>query len=152
MAVDELDDKVQKLKDRMAAALQPYQTFMLQELHFRVIDLTEDYRSTIVSSAEDEKRFQEVKTTLVEIQQLRQVIHEERLGYKQAAVEQKQQQTEATAAIRGDISDLKTELQSSQARSANASSRPTRYIAASPAPAHGTRTLCSRRRATRTRR
>ncbi|KAK5127055.1 hypothetical protein LTR85_008414 [Meristemomyces frigidus] len=118
-SLDELNDRVQKLKDRMSVALQPYQALMLQELNSRIDDIAGEYKSGATTTREEnDKRLKEVENIQREMQQIGQALHQERLDYKQAAVEQREAEAENTAAIRSDIaemrSDIKTDIKSNQ--------------------------------------
>jgi len=59
-SLDEMHDKVQKMKERTMAAMQPYMTLMTQEVYSKLDDLVEESRTTATNIEEGNKRSQEI--------------------------------------------------------------------------------------------
>lgn len=109
--LDELNEKVQKFKDRINDALQVYQAMMLQEIFNKVDSLESIVQS---NSSEDQMRFEETASTMKAVQEqltMYQEFEKDTLEYKQYLWEDvKQQQNDNTSAIRGDLAEMRTEM------------------------------------------
>lgn len=110
-ALDELNDKVQKFKDRVNDALQVYQARMLQEIFNKVDSLESTVQS---NSSEDQTRFEETTAAMKAVQEqlmMYQEFEKDTLEYKKYLSEDiKQQQTQDTSSIRGDLAEMRTEM------------------------------------------
>ncbi|KAI7169031.1 hypothetical protein KC316_g11541 [Hortaea werneckii] len=81
-SLDELHDKVQKLKSDVTMAMQPYMALMLQDIYVSVGDIAEDFQKASSSSEESSKRIQQITTMLEQIQEQDQILHTAALDYQ----------------------------------------------------------------------
>ncbi|KAI7534482.1 hypothetical protein KC331_g12537 [Hortaea werneckii] len=81
-SLDELHDKVQKLKSDVTVAMQPYMALMLQDIYVSVGDMAEDFQKASSSSEESSKRIQQITTMLEQIQEQDQILHTATLDYQ----------------------------------------------------------------------
>ncbi|KAI7460128.1 hypothetical protein KC357_g9054 [Hortaea werneckii] len=86
-SLDELHDKVQKLKSDVTVAMQPYMALMLQDIYVSVGDMAEDFRKASSSSEENSKRIQKICTTLERIQDQDEILHAALLDYQSGLAE-----------------------------------------------------------------
>ncbi|KAI6807223.1 hypothetical protein KC332_g4993 [Hortaea werneckii] len=86
-SLDELHDKVQKLKCDVTAAMQPYMAIMLQDIYVSVGDMAEDFRKASSSSEENSKRIQKISSTLEQIHEQNQILHAALLDYQSGLAE-----------------------------------------------------------------
>ena len=106
-AIDEMHEKVQKMRLKITDAMVPYQTIMMQEIHQKVIDISEDYRSAAATAEERERRLVDVQETFAEIQKQNEVLVKASKDYqvtvaeeqRMVAEEQRRQQSSDTAHI-----------------------------------------------------
>ncbi|KAK4545728.1 hypothetical protein LTR36_002682 [Oleoguttula mirabilis] len=107
-ALDEMHEKVQKLKNQISDALQPYQTLMAQEINCKVSTILLEYQSAAADKDEREERMKEVKAMLLRIQERDKMYHDVNMDYQtQLANQQHVQQADDTAAIRTDLADIR---------------------------------------------
>ncbi|KAK5131755.1 hypothetical protein LTR08_000586 [Meristemomyces frigidus] len=109
-ALDEMHEKVQKLKDNMSDALQPYQTLMMQDVMAGVSILLAESQAAAGDREQGEERLKVVQGLLVQLQERDMMYHNMQTNYQtQLANEQRAQQEGNTAAIRGDLVEMKAE-------------------------------------------
>ncbi|KAI6912448.1 hypothetical protein KC318_g8475 [Hortaea werneckii] len=113
-SLDELHDKVQKLKSDVTAAMQPYMALMLQDIHVSVGDMAEDFRKASSSSEESSKRIQQITTMLEQIQEQDQTLHTAALDYQCGlAAEERMHRSREHAEVQRSLSEIQ-ETQRSQ--------------------------------------
>ncbi|KAI7378568.1 hypothetical protein KC336_g19371 [Hortaea werneckii] len=90
-SIDELHDKVQKLKSDITAAMQPYMALMLQDICVSVEYMAEDFQKASSSSEESSKRIQQITTMLKQIQDQDQNLHAALLDYQSGLAEEERE-------------------------------------------------------------
>lgn len=110
-ALNELHEKVQKLRSEVSESMQPYQTLMLQEISSKISNLELDMQT---SSQQDGDRFEEIKAMFTEVQKQTKLLHDTTVDYQVGlAEEQRDMQNTNTAAIRDDLKEIKVLQQKS---------------------------------------
>ncbi|KAI6825458.1 hypothetical protein KC367_g8920 [Hortaea werneckii] len=117
-SLDELHDKVQKLKSDVTAAMQPFMALMLQDIYISVEDMAEDFRKASSSSEESSKRIQQITTMLEQIQEQDQILHTAALDYQCGlAEEERSHRSREHAEVQRSLSEIQEKQRSQATRS-----------------------------------
>ena len=111
-SLDELHEKVHKFRDRVNDALQPYKALMLQEVCNRVSSLELELANGSTAHGQRISEIQAAMGDVTEQVRLHEELAKDHHQFQASLFEGlKQQQTQGTAAIRGDLAEMRAEMQ-----------------------------------------
>ncbi|KAI7324604.1 hypothetical protein KC315_g8225 [Hortaea werneckii] len=117
-SLDELHDKVQKLKSDISAAMQPFMALMLQDIYVSVEEMAKNFGKASSSAEESSKRIQQITTMLEQIQEQDRILHTAALDYQCGlAEEERSHRSREHAEVQRSLSEIQEKQRSQATRS-----------------------------------